>query len=183
MGDVCHPEAGFRLAAATDYGIFEARELLHALKYRGIRAAAEPISEILSHYLLKLSAYGGLPLRDAVLVPVPLHAKRIRERGYNQSLCIAEALARRLGEHAPHIYEDALRRVRNTKSQADIANRAERELNMQDSFAAENSECVSGKTVLLLDDVSTSGATLRAAARELKRAGARRVIGIVFAKA
>lgn len=182
FGEACHRETGFILAAATDYQNPQARETLHALKYSHIRSAAEPISEILAYYVTELILHHGLPTENTIIVPIPIHKSRLRARGYNQSLLIAELLQLKLLNEIA-VVPDALVRVRPTKSQTELKNYDEREKNVLGSFAVQNEESIAGKTVLLFDDVYTSGATMREAARELKRAGVRRVIGLVFAKA
>ncbi len=182
FGEVCHREACFILAAATDYKNPQARETLHALKYGHIRSAAEPISEILAYYVAELILHHGLPTENTIIVPIPIHKSRLRTRGYNQSLLISELLQLKLRNEL-RVAPDALMRVRPTKSQTELKNYDEREKNVSGSFTVRNAESIAGKTVLLFDDVYTSGATMREAARELKRARARRVVGLVFAKA
>lgn len=118
----------------------------------------------------------GQPLLiDAdVAVPVPLHPSRRRERGFNQ----AEDLARHVG--LPMVV--ALRRVRRTASQADLP-AARRHGNVRGAFALRRkSQSISGKIVVLIDDVSTTGATLDACAMALKEAGVREVRGLTAAR-
>jgi ComF family protein len=118
------------------------------------------------------------PLPGEVLVPVPLHHKRLRERGYNQSRLLALELSRLSG--LP-LVDDCLVRERYTTPQARTPNVDERRSNVADAFACRDRR-LEAKQVLLIDDVATSGATLDACARALKGAGASSVWGLVLAK-
>ena len=125
--------------------------------------------------MVKAAREMGLPAMDAV-VPVPLHKKRLRERGFNQSDVLAEALAKEL--QTPK--EDWLVRVKNTRKQSMLP-MEERAANIADAFQAVKS--CKGKSILLVDDVCTSGATGHACAKALRAAGARHVELFVFADA
>lgn len=113
------------------------------------------------------------------IVPIPLHPKKERQRGFNQSTYIARLLSSYM--NIP-LLTDALIRIRQTKTQAFIS-KDKRVENVQNSFLVSNPEKIKGKNILLIDDVSTSGATLNAAAQELKKEGARHIVGLVVAKA
>jgi ComF family protein len=106
-----------------------------------------------------------------VVLPVPLHGRRLRLRGYNQSAHLALALARRLGRPAP---EGVLERTRATRPQVGLR-RPERAANVRGAFRVGRAAAVAGRRVLLVDDVITTGATIRACARALKAAKAARV--------
>lgn len=113
------------------------------------------------------------PFCDTIdaIVPVPLHANRLEERGYNQSECLAQGIGGYLG--LPVIC-DQLQRVIDTPHQIG-KNRAERLVNLKNAFDVKNPAAISNKVLLLVDDVNTTGATLRECASVLKRAGARMV--------
>ena len=145
-----------------------ARQAVHRLKYDGWWRVADSLAE----------AMRGLePLTGQVsLIPVPLGARRARERGYNQSERIADALARRLG--AP-VRTDLLRRVRETRTQTALTPEARR-ANLAGAFGAKDAR---GLAVVLVDDVFTTGATLASAAEALAAAGAASVDGVTFARA
>jgi ComF family protein len=148
------------------------REAIHQLKYKNLRSLAQPLALLLQDYLQKN------PLPAQFLVPVPLHAKRIKERGYNQS----ELLARELGKlvRLP-VVNDALIRSRYVLPQAKTTSVEERRRNVKQAFNCVNSQFL-GASVLLIDDVSTSGATLDACATALKSSGATSVWGLVLAR-
>ena len=138
-----------------------AAPVIHALKYgeRTVLAAA-----------LGREMAGALPpgTRPDLVVEVPLHPTRRRERGYNQAALLAEALAGAIG--APRL-PDALTRVRATRTQARLGP-AERRRNMAGAFRVNHPEALAGRSVLIVDDVLTTGATLESALRALAAAGA-----------
>lgn len=179
------PQAGGQLCSgcvewsATIDGIrspfrFEgaSREAVHQLKYRNLRALVPLLAELMNNYLRTRS----MP-RD-VLVPVPLHRKRLRERGYNQSLLLAERLSRLTD--LPMV-DDCLVRQKNNPPQARTSIVQERRDNVVGAFACRNDR-LRGKQVLLIDDVATSGATLDACGVALKASGAASVWALTFAR-
>jgi ComF family protein len=148
------------------------RQAVYQLKYRNLRALAAPLAQLLNDYLVTN------PVPGDVLVPVPLHRKRMRERGYNQS----SLLARKLGKflNLP-VVADCLIRQRHALPQARTSTVEERRSNVADAFTCRD-ERLRDKQVLLIDDVSTSGATLDACAAVLKEYGAISVWGLTLAR-
>ena len=147
------------------------RDAISQLKYRGMRAAAKPLAELLAEYMRS-----RMPDAD-VLVPVPLHPRRLRQRGYNQSALLAQELSSLL--ELP-VEQDLLVRVQNSQPQVDTLSREERRANVAGVFAA---GAVPSRTrVLLIDDVATTGSTLLECAAALKAAGTFRVHGLVLAR-
>ena len=144
------------------------RTIIHALKYDGRRSLAKPLAAL-------MTARGSDTLTGAdFVVPVPLHPSRRRERGFNQS----EDLARNIGP--PVVL--ALRRIRRTSAQADLP-AAQRHGNVRDAFALHDTAGrLDRAIVVLIDDVSTTGATLDACARALKNGGAREVRALTAAR-
>jgi ComF family protein len=141
------------------------------LKYRNLKSLAPELAKLMHDYLVKN------PIQGDVLVPVPLHRKRRRERGYNQSMLLARELSNLNG--LP-VVDDCLARVQYTSAQARSTNIDERLDNVAGAFrCAENA--LRDKHVILIDDVSTSGATLEACATVMKSAGATTVWGMVTA--
>ena len=148
------------------------RQAIHQLKYRNVRALAASLARLLQDYLITNSVPGG------VLVPVPLHQKRLRERGYNQSSLLAQELSKLI--NLP-VVDNCLFRRQHAPPQARTSTVEERRGNVADAFACRDHR-LQGKQVLLIDDVSTSGVTLDACAGALKAAGATSVWGLTLAK-
>jgi ComF family protein len=113
-----------------------------------------------------------------VLVPVPLHGRRLRERGYNQSALLAAEIGKTTGLPA---MTDSLVRLRHTKSQVKTAGAEERQRNMAGAFGCRDAR-LAGKRVLLVDDVCTTGATMNSCAVALREAGATSVWGLALAR-
>ncbi len=153
------------------------RKAVHHLKYRRDLALAD----VLAAQLLTLVLDAGWGL-DGVL-PVPLGKQRRKQRGYNQAALLAFPLAfpLALGLGKPYLGK-ALVRVRETRSQVGLS-AAERRQNVAGAFLAPHSHLVEGRTLLLVDDVMTTGATLDAAASALVVAGAREVYAVTVARA
>jgi len=131
-----------------------------------------PLAKLLQDYL------NTNPLPAEVLVPVPLHQKRLRERGYNQSSLLARELSKLI--NLP-VVDNCLSRQRHAPPQARTSTVEERQRNIAGAFACRDYR-LRDKQVLLIDDVSTSGATLDACAAALKAAGATSVWGLVMAR-
>ena len=148
------------------------RQAIYQLKYKIIRALAAPLAQLLNDYLI------ANPVPGEVLVPVPLHRKRLRERGCNQSSLLARELGKLI--NLP-VVDDCLIRQRYAPPQARTSTIDERQSNVAGAFAGCDQR-LRDKQVLLIDDVSTSGATLDACATALKAAGATSVWGLVLAR-
>ncbi len=139
------------------------RNAIHAFKFRGKPALARPLGDL----LLETSA--DVLARDVVLVPVPLTRERRAERGFNQAALLSERVAAAAGLRVETRW---LRRIRSTVPQSDLS-AAEREANIRGAFEA--SPAVAGHHVVVVDDVFTTGATVRECARTLRAAGAGRI--------
>lgn len=148
------------------------RDLVRGLKYRGMTAIAETMAGLLAEAALEFD------LEADVVVPVPLSGLRQRSRGYNQASELAKHLARELD--AP-MRPRALERIRHTAPQTRSASAVERARNVQGAFRCEDA-AVQGNRILLVDDVTTTGATLRASAEALKHGGASEVWCLTFAR-
>jgi ComF family protein len=170
---------------AVAYGVYEdrMREAIHALKYDRIHPAAKRLGRMLAQAILELE--GEAPA-EMLVVPVPLHRRKKKERGFNQARALAEHAISALQETHPNwkltLETRALVRVRLTESQAGLSMR-QRRMNMRAAFEVLDAEAVSDRDVLLVDDILTTGATARSAARALKRAGAKTVWVATLARA
>ncbi len=148
------------------------RQAIYQLKYRNLRTLAAPLARLLNDYLVTS------PVPGEVLVPVPLHQKRLRERGYNQSSLLARELSKLI--NLP-VIDDCLLRQRHALPQARTPTVEERQSNVANAFTCRDDR-LRDKRVLLFDDVATSGATLGACATALKAAGATSVWGLALAR-
>lgn len=162
--------------AATEYQDKLIAELITQLKYQSVRE----ISHILSDFLLIHLAFAGFKKENnQIIVPVPLHRKRLRERGFNQSELIANNISKKLD--IP-VSPRALKRIKNTEHQTKIEERENRLENVKDVFICKKPEIIKGKVVILIDDVTTTGATLNECAKILKLSDAKKVLAFTVAK-
>ncbi len=153
-------------------GLYEGalRDIIHAFKYDARRSLAAPLAALVRRHT------GDVLHGVDAIVPVPLHRARERARGFNQAEDLARAIAARLPVRR------ALRRVRATRTQADLP-AAQRHRNVRDAFAIRAMRgTIAHACILLVDDVSTTGATLEACARVLKAAGVREVRAVTVAR-
>jgi ComF family protein len=158
---------------AAAYGSYESglRELIHLLKYDGVRPAANVLGRMLAEAIVPLQPL--LAAGPVLLVPVPLHARKRRQRGFNQAELIARA-AVKLDPSRRFELHPALNRTRETESQIGLSRHQRRE-NLRGAFAVTAPEAIRGREVLLVDDVFTTGTTVSECARVLRRAGAAKV--------
>ena len=146
--------------------------IIHQFKYNGMFALAQPLAEVmdqnLPHWREEID----------VLMPIPLHSQREKERGYNQANLLAGELSQFLNRPVDN---QSLQRIRATKRQVGLSALA-RQRNVRDAFVAEPIN-IHSKHILLIDDVCTTGATLAAAAHVLQKAGATHVSAFCLARA
>ncbi len=159
-------------ARAMAYGSYESglRELIHLLKYGGVRPAANVLGRMLAEAIAALEP--AFPADSVVLIPVPLHRVKLRQRGFNQAELIARA-AMKVSPHSGRLRLSAavLERKRDTTSQTGLTSHQRRE-NLRGAFGVTQPEAIKGREVLVVDDVYTTGATVSECARVLRRAGA-----------
>ena len=160
--------------AMRSWVIFEGpiRLALHSLKYRRNIALGDTLAHYLAGYVQKLGWQADM------LVPVPLGSQRMKERGYNQAGLLARPLSLILDwEYSPGV----VHRIRETRSQVGLSAKDRRE-NLNGAFLADSAR-VSGKTVLLMDDIATTGSTLAACSDAFLKAGASTVYALTLARA
>ncbi|MCX7643030.1 MAG: ComF family protein [Armatimonadetes bacterium] len=159
------------------------RETVHALKFNRKPRLAQPMGELMAEVMNRAleGEKGLLPSpwqRPSMVVPVPLHPKTQRQRGYNQAALLAEVVGQILD--IP-VDSKILAQTRQTKPQATLGEK-ERWENVKGAFEVVQPELVKGQIVVIVDDVMTTGATLNECAKALKRAGARQVYCLTFAR-
>jgi len=147
------------------------QQAIYSLKYRSVRAIAPELAALLARYMTRR------PITGDLLVPVPLHPRRLHSRGYNQSALLARALGKLTGLA---VDESLVFRTRNAPPQVNAASQEQRRTNVEDSFRC--TADVSGMEFILVDDVATTGSTLSACAAALKDAGATSVWGLTVAR-
>lgn len=150
------------------------RDLIHAFKYNRNTHLRFPLA------LLALEGISGVQAdhNPNLIVPVPLHRSRLRQRGFNQAVLLGRVLSHRL---ALPLMPDALVRTRATEPQIELS-AAERRVNVRGAFSVKGVDRIAGKRILLLDDVMTTGSTMDECAKELKSGGAAAVIAITIAR-
>jgi len=178
---ICHYDSRYILAAAGNYDDAALKNLIQCFKYDYFESLTPILGEILIKYIEKLQLINQLTnqLINYVVVPVPLHLQRQRERGFNQSKLLAEFIAKKFGLQVT----DALKRIKNNKPQAKCRDRKDRIKNIEGCFAIKNPEKIQERNLLLIDDVFTSGATMNEAVNVLRKNGVGRIIALVVAKA
>jgi ComF family protein len=172
------------LDLARSYGVYTGplRGLILQFKFQRRERFGARLGELLATPWKSLGE-----LAAPLLVPVPLHPSRKRERGFNQAEVLARGLARKLGKEgtnsqAVRVETRCLRRVRPTPPQTGLSLAARRE-NVRGVFAVDRTDAIRDRVVVLIDDVMTTGATLSACAAPLKRVGASQVLGLTLARA
>jgi len=190
--DSCRAECGAcrndapAFDGARSFGLYTGtlRQAILRMKFGADERLAARLGELLA------APWHSLPAADefdsSIIVPVPLHRSRRRERGFNQAewlaAGLARALARQNGRAAPQVVSTCLRRKRATPPQTGLSVAARRE-NLRGAFEVIKPEVLRARRVVLVDDVMTTGATLSACARALKHAGAMQVVCLTLARA
>lgn len=163
------------LTSATFFRAPLVSRLIHNFKFQGIQELKTPLAQL----LLDAIERSSIPLPDSI-TPVPLHPRRLKERGFNQSALLAEEIAIVLNRPVPLIHSELLLiRKKHTRPQSKLKNRNDRLTNLCDAFSS--SEDLTGKNIWLIDDVTTTGTTLNECAMTLKAQGARSVHAFVVA--
>jgi len=148
------------------------KKAIHFYKYRFAKDLSQPLALLLAQALQNST----LPAPDAI-IPVPLHKRRERWRGFNQATELAKALDLQIP-----LITDILLRVRYTTPQVQMKNKSKRQKNLANAFLVKNKQHITGKNILLIDDVVTTGTTLTECARILKQSGAKNVFCLVLAR-
>lgn len=169
------------LLVVSDYKNHLIEKLLKVFKYNFVVEASESLNPLIKKYISHLNKYKGLSIVEGnpLIVPIPLHPKRLNWRGFNQAEIIAGIIS-----NLTHLETmgDLLLKSGQSKPQAEIEEKVERLKNMKQKFKLSSPEKIRGRTIILVDDICTTGATLNEAASILKSSGASKVIGFVIAR-
>jgi ComF family protein len=138
------------------------------------------LARICAHHLYQYSKHKLQPSKDYLIIPIPLSKKRMRERGFNQTHLLAKCLVDQNKSHLK-LFDNILIKTKDTQKQALIKNRAKRLTNVVGSFAIKNRETIKNKNIIIIDDVTTTGATLNEARKLLQEANPQSVIALTFA--
>lgn len=167
------PHLGVHCVAIYDGAL---RTAIHRFKFKGRKKLAQALGIIIVQYL---SQSPSLEMSEIdLIVPVPLHQKRLRQRGFDQTDLLAQVIGRYFGVDVSH----ALIRTKNTKAQFELP-RQERFKNINGVFHVTDKSAVQGKRILLFDDIYTTGATISECSKALKKAGAKRVEILTLSRA
>ena len=161
-------------ASPLNYGDPKIRDLIHDLKYKRIKSIGNFLGDILADSLVKQKII--FP-ENIVVIPIPLHKKRERERGFNQSQIIGQVLSDRF---ALNLETKILFKQKETKPQMELT-AEERKNNLKAAFLVKNKEKIQGFPILLVDDVKTTGSTLEEAAQVLRQSGIKKVWAVTVA--
>lgn len=169
------------LFVVSDYKNKVLEKMIKSFKYRFVIDLAESIRPLVKKYVRFLATKRNFNILtdNPLIIPVPLHYRRLNWRGFNQAEIIAKIIAEITRLRTENTI---LTRPLISKPQAEINKKSERLENMGNQFKISNDKKINGETLLLVDDVCTTGATLNECARILKKAGAKKVIGFVIAR-
>lgn len=156
------------------------KEIIYQLKFRRRKMALDVLEDKLRDAFVIALAKFNIPKEESiVLIPIPLWHQREHERGFNQSMIIAEKISNGLPREIT-VREDILVRVRKTDPQTTMPTKSSRASNIQGCFRCVGDD-MRNKTVIVIDDIVTTGATMNEAMKTLRKAGAKRVCGFAFA--
>lgn len=166
--------------SASPYSDDNIRKIIETFKYKFVKELANPLALLLLKFIHQNPEieFFKNPL-DFLILPIPLHKRKQRERGFNQAEEIGKEISPLL--KIP-IRTDILFRKKYTSSQTKIKDRKEKEKNVKNVFKVRNPEEIKNKKIILLDDVSTSSATMESAAKSLKEKGIKEIWGLTIAK-
>lgn len=191
------------LWVATEYDYEIVSEAIRKLKFNFVKDISFPLSKIMERSILEVEEFGDFQdmvlanrckeseeeevyiekvknkKTETIIIPVPLHKKRQNWRGFNQALLLSFCIAEKFDLA---VCDNFLFRTKNTKPQTKIKSMEERKKNIKDAFSCLNKNFAERKNIILVDDVCTTFATLDECAKELKKAGAENVWGLVVAR-
>ncbi|PJE73746.1 MAG: hypothetical protein COV02_00845 [Candidatus Terrybacteria bacterium CG10_big_fil_rev_8_21_14_0_10_41_10] len=163
--------------AASNYRDRTVKNVIRLLKYKKGHCLAKPLAELIKERCLPkiMETYPKLNMKDFITIPIPLSAGKLRERGFNQAAEMAKLLPLPTNNKI-------LFKIKETPSQVSVKDRDKRLKNIEGSFITKNVDTLKGKNIIIIDDVFTTGATIKEAKKTLKAGGAKKVLAIVLAR-
>jgi len=171
----------FALGVVSFYENSTIRKTIHSFKYQSIISLQKPLADLMIKFLKETNLFSEINKKNILLIPIPLHKRKRRQRGFNQSELLAKVIA---SHFSLNFHSKILLKIKNNPPQAKINNFIERKENIKDVFQISDSNLnlIRNKWIILIDDVYTSGATMQEAAKVLKKNGAKKIIGLVLAR-
>ncbi len=158
------------------------RTLVWEIKYGANTILIQEVAELISEEILSyFEDHSGFISREWILIPIPASKNHLHTKGFNQTDELAKAIMKTGANESLTYIPKVLYKIKETKPQVSIKNKAKRLVNLKDCFAVSNERSIVGKNVIIIDDVTTTGSTLIEAKRALKQAGAKQIIAFVVA--
>ncbi|PIR68312.1 hypothetical protein COU49_01985 [Candidatus Nomurabacteria bacterium CG10_big_fil_rev_8_21_14_0_10_35_16] len=159
------------------------KKTIKLIKYKGKIKLIDTLAEILYGAILEeLTELQVMEnFQEPVLIPIPLSKKRYRERGFNQAELLCKQIIKNDENKYLTLFSNVLVKIKETEHQANIKDRIIRLKNLKDSFVVTNGNLIKGRNIILIDDVTTTGATLNEARKILKKSGAKKIIAFTIA--
>ena len=176
-------ETDKNIIAVFDYRDEIIKKAIWSLKYHHKKYLGKRLGELLYEFLLEDISDLRIEVsgRSIFVIPVPISSKKTKVRGYNQSLSIAKGFSAQVGKNILEIKNKIIFKKIETTSQAKIMTRGERLENIKGVFELKNKEIIKGRTIIIIDDVTTTGGTINEMIKVFKNAGAKNVIGFAIA--
>jgi len=171
-----HPAELTGLLIASDWNNMLVRQIIYECKYRFVKELAIPMAKIMTKFIVK---NWELRIKNSVLIPIPLHKRRLSWRGFNQAELIAVQISKL--NDIP-ILNNVIRRSRHTPPQMEIKNKVSRTDNVRDAFSVDRKSDITNKIVILVDDVCTTGSTFNECAAALWTLRPKEIWGLALAR-
>jgi competence protein ComFC len=180
---IAERETDQNILAMFDYRDPLIKKVIWELKYHHKRYLGEKLGQLLYEFLIEdiSEVKIDVPGRSIIVIPVPISNKKTKKRGYNQALAIAKGFCHQAPVGIFELKNKIIIKKIETTPQAQITNRRKRLENVRGIFEIKNKEIIKGRTIIIIDDVTTTGGTIRELIKILKKTGAKRVIGFAVA--
>ena len=171
----------FALGIVSFYQNSILKKTVHLFKYQPIISLQKPLADLMIKFLKETDFLSKINKKNILLIPIPLHKRKRRQRGFNQSELLVKAVT---SHFYLNYHPEILLRIKNNPPQVKINNFSEREKNVQGVFKISDTclNIIKNEWIILIDDVYTTGATMQEAAKILKNNGAKKVMGLVLAR-